>query len=243
MRVAIFTNVVLAFASSVPLDAQELKSIDLRGVSQRVELRHPPAPPPDCVEGKPCMMSGGVVSGAVSDGAPDTRDPRALGVYLENVYSNEINPTQPFEVEFKLLNTGRVPMSIPVSPHLSDLQRNDSEPFEYFSIALDVRVAEVPDGIGVVAGGAFVELYGAADHEGTMLVLKPGEWIRVNANVKFRQWPVERVDARFRGGFWLRKNTFTPRPGGSSRDSQNLYPNHTETPWTTVKLVPSTVQQ
>jgi hypothetical protein len=158
---------------------------------------------------------------------------------LENVFPTEIDPAQPFEVEFKVLNSGRVPMSIPVSAHLSDLQRNDSDRFEYLSITLNVRVAGVPDGTALVANGATAQLYGTDDHEGTMQVLKPGEWIRVKANVKFAQAPSEATDARFRGEFWLRKHTFTPRPGGSASEIQNLYPNHTETPWINVRLVPS----
>jgi hypothetical protein len=70
----------LTLFGCMPVSAQEILSIDLRGVEQRIRLQNPPAPPSDCVAGKPCMMRGGSVSGSVSDGAPDIRDPRALAV-------------------------------------------------------------------------------------------------------------------------------------------------------------------
>jgi hypothetical protein len=120
----------------------------------------------------------------------------------------------------------------------SDGQPDDeSAPFSYFSIALvgsGESEPQKPDGSSV----GFVELYGSADHEGSMLVLKPGEWIRVRANVKLHKWPPEPTSARFRGVFWLRKDTFHPHPGGSSTESQNLYPNETPTPAISVYLHP-----
>src|SRR5260370_35017003 len=72
-----------------------------------------------------------------------------------------------------------------------------------------------------------------------MVELKPGEWIRVTANVKLqpRSWPTEPVSTRFRGEFWLRKNTFHPHPGGKFTQIQNLYPNHTPTKWLPVHLI------
>ncbi len=229
-------RVLLLFIASLPLNAQELKYLDLTGTAQRTHLRYPPTPPSKCTDGKPCGVGGGIGGGSIGDGAPDSRDPRAIGIYLERVNPTEINPAQPFDVECKVLNTGRVPISIPVSPHLSDLQPTDSSvSFEYFSIALVVSVVGVPNGTHFSMG--FVELYGSEDHEGTMLLLKPGEWIRVKAAVKLRQWPLEPTDASFRGEFWLRKNTFEPRPGGSFSHAQNLYPNHTPTPGVAVRLL------
>ena len=214
------------------LHAQEVKNIDLTSVVQRTELRFPPAP----TDGK-AGVGGGSMGVAIGDGAPDRRDPHALGVYLENVNPTEIVSSEPFAVEFKVLNTGVAPIEIPLFPHLADLQPNETSRFEYTSLALVVRVTGVPNGRDVTSL-AMVELYGTSDREETMLTLKPGEWIRVKAKVKLRQWPQEPVDARFRGEFWLRKNTFTPHPGGSSIDIRNLYPNPTATPWTTVHLLP-----
>jgi len=40
------------------------------------------------------MLCGGTGGGSVVDGAPDRRDPRALGVYLLRVTPTDINPTR-----------------------------------------------------------------------------------------------------------------------------------------------------
>jgi hypothetical protein len=102
------------------LAAQEIKYIDLTGVRQRTELRHPPAPPPECKEGAGCL-GGGYGGGSIGDGAPDLRDPHALGIYLERVTPTDINAAEPFQVEFRVLNTGTALIELPVSAHLSDL--------------------------------------------------------------------------------------------------------------------------
>jgi hypothetical protein len=130
------------------------------------------------------------------------------------VTPTDINPAEPFQVEFKILITGTAPIELPASPHLSDLQpKDESEAFNYFSLALVVRGEGEPRGPRVDCVG-FVELFGSPDHAESMMVLRPGEWIRVSANVKLQTWPSEPASARFRGDFWLRENTFHPHPGG-----------------------------
>jgi hypothetical protein len=186
-------------------------------------------------------MSGGGVGGSVGDGAPDRRDPHALGVYLLRVTPTEIHPSQPFEAEFKVLNTGDVPIEVPVYSHLSDLQPSDeSVSFSYFSLALVVHGESEPEeqGSNVPALG-YIELYGSHEHAGTVMELKPGQWIRVRTTMKLHTWPSQPISARLRGGFWLRKNTFRPRPGGGFTETQNLYPNTTSTPSIAVHLLGS----
>lgn len=228
---------LLLFTLPCLLKAQEIEYIDLTAVRQRTELRHPPAPQSDCKEGKGCI-GGGYGSGSVGDGAPDQRDPHALGIYLLRVTPTDINPAEPFQVEFKVLNTGTALMELPVSPHLSDLQPSDeSVAFNYFSLALVVRGQSEPEGPQVSSVG-FVELFGTHDHAESMLVLRPGEWIRVIANVKLLTSPSELVSARFQGDFWLRRNTFHPHAGGQFIEANNLYPNNTPTPSVAVRLLP-----
>src|SRR6202162_4793329 len=215
------------------LRAQEIKYIDISNVRQRTELRYPPAP--DCKNGTLC---GGYGGGSVGDGASDQRDPHALGTSLLRVSPTYITPAEPFQVEFKILNTETAPIEIPVSLHLSDLQPNDeSLAFSYFSIALVVR-GERETQTPYVDCFGFVELYGSPDHPESMMVLRPGEWIRVTANVLLRKWPEVSISMRFRGDFWLRKNTFRPHPGGQSVDARNLYPNTNQTPYVPVRLLP-----
>lgn len=230
------TLLFLLLAWSVLLKAQEIRYIDLSLIQQRTELRHPPAPPADCKEGSGCI-GGGSGGGSVRDSAPDLRDPHALGVYLLRVTPTDINPAEPFEAVFKVLNTGVAPIEVPISPHLSDLQPSDeSVAFRYLSLALVVRGESEPQRPDVSTIG-FVELYGSTDRNGSILVLKPGEWIRVRANVKLHKWPLEPVSALFRGDFWLRRNTFHPHPGGEFTETRNLYPNTTPTPSIAVHLL------
>jgi hypothetical protein len=228
---------LLALAWPYFLTVQEVKYIDMSNVHLRTELRHPPASPPECKEGS-CIggESGGV---SVGDGAADQRDPHALGVYLLHVTPTEIRPAEPFEAEFKVTNTGRVPIEVPVNPHLSDLQPSDeSVAFSYLSLALVVRGEGDPRGQGQnVPAFGFVELYGSHEHDGSIVELRPAEWIRIRATVKLSTWPLKPVFARLRGSFWLRRNTFRPQSGGAFTEIQNLYPNATPTPSIPVHLL------
>jgi hypothetical protein len=227
---------LLLFTTPWLLTAQEVKYIDVTGIRQRTELRHPSARQSDCKGGTGCIGGGYGVS--VGDGAPDQRDPHALGIYLLRVTPTDINPAEPFQVEFKILNTGTAPMELPVSPHLSDLQPGDeSVAFNYLSLALVVRGEALPTG-SLVNSIGFVELFGTSDHAESTVVLRPGEWIRVSANVKLLTPPLEPGSMRFQGDFWLRKNTFRPHTGGQFIEAINLYPNRTPTPFVSIRLLP-----
>jgi hypothetical protein len=162
------------------LQPQEVRYIDLTGVRQRTELRRPPAP--RCKAGEACIGLGSWVS--ILDGGPDSRDPRALTVQILSAAPDRIDPVQPIEVEFRVLNSGRVPLELPVSPHLSDLQPPDeSRTFSYMSLALAVNVIVGDPQIPPIWNAGFVELYGSVEDARTVLVLSPREWIRVRANV------------------------------------------------------------
>src|SRR3984893_1517518 len=174
---------LLLFTLPCLLRAQEIKYIELTAVRQRTELRYPPAPQSDCKEHTGCVV-GGYSGGSVGDGAPDQRDLHALGIYLLRVTPTDINPAEPFQVEFKVLNTGTAPMELPVSAHLSDLQPTDeSIAFDYFSLSLVVGGEALPEGPPISFVG-LVELFGTSEHPESMMILRPGEWIRVSANVK-----------------------------------------------------------
>lgn len=231
--IILYAILLVSFTSA--MSGQEIKSIDLTLVAQRTELRHPAAvaPASDCKLGTSCVEEGSG-GGSVADGAPDRRDPHALGVYLQSVTPTDIDPAKPFEAEFRVLNTGLAPIELPISPHLSDLQPSDaSVRFSYLSLALVVNAEALM--LKQVIG--FVELYGSPDREETTLMLRPGQWITVRANVKLRSSPSEEVATRFHAEFWLRRNTFQPHPGGEFTEMQNLYPNATSTPGIPVHLL------
>jgi hypothetical protein len=225
------TLLLFSLYCSVLLEAQEIKYIDLSAGPQRTELRHPPALPTDGDDSTHGVGAGyGGIS--VSDGAPDRREPHALGVYLLRVTPTDINPAEAFEADFRVLNTGLSSIELPVSANLSDLQPSDgSVSFTYVSLAL---IAHVEDGGPFTAS---VELYGSPDHEDTMLVLRPGEWIRVRAKLKFHTWPSDPISTRLRGIFLLRRNIYYPHAGGEFREVQNLYPNVTLTPGIPVRFI------
>ena len=191
------------------LKPQEIKYIDLSAVGPRTELRHPPAPPADCME-TPCG-GGGYGSASIGDGAPDRRDPHALGIYLLRVTPTDIHTAEPFQVEFKILNTGTASIELPVSPHLSDLQPVDeSVAFNYFSVALVVRgerEAERP----LVNCVGFVELYGSPPSQQLTVCnqeMDSGDRQREVTGGLSRCW-------RFRGGFGCKKYV----PSASRRSS------------------------
>jgi hypothetical protein len=226
---------LLLLASSALLEAQEVRVVDLLNVKQRTELRFPAAPS-DCIPGEPCA-GGGVGGGSVADGAPNPRDPRALGVALDRVTPTDIT-LDAFETEFRLFNTGLAPINVPVWPHLSDLQPStESQPFSYLSLALEIRLSGT--GPAQASGVAWVELYGSAEREDTITTLKPGEWVRVKAKVKLHTWPTQPMEAQLRGDFWFHNNVFKPQIGGGFTEAVNVYPNHTLFPAVAVHFSPT----
>lgn len=167
------------------IQAQEIKVIDLSNIQQRVELRSPPARQSDCPANQGCV-GGGYGGGSVADGGPDPHDPRALGVALDSVVPTDIT-LDPFQADFRIINTGIVPFDVPVSPHLSDLQPSDEwQAFHYVSLAMEVRLSST--GPVQALGLGYVELYGAVEHEDTIVTLKPGQWIRAKAKLKLHTW-------------------------------------------------------
>jgi hypothetical protein len=180
---------------------------------------------------------GGIGGGSVGDGAADPRDPHALGVFLDRVAPADIT-LEPFEAEFRVLNTGLAAIEVPVSPHLSDLQPPDErKSFTYLSLALVINLTGA--GPQQALGLGWVELYGSADHEVTILALQPGQWIRVKARVRLHTWPSGPVTAKLQGDFWSRRNVFTPLGGGGFTQTTNLYPNATFSPSIIVWFAPT----
>ena len=87
-----------------------------------------------------------------------------------------VGDNQKFEV--RIDNVGSVPVEIPFSPHLADLQPAD--PSQKFGYSL-VRVQFLIGGTkwDWTSSDGDVILYGASQHAGTMLTMQPGEWVRI----------------------------------------------------------------
>jgi hypothetical protein len=211
------------------LQAQEIKFIDLSNIRQRPELRSPPAQQAGCVPNPGCVEGDGYGGGSVADIGSNPRDLRALGVALDSVVPTDIT-LDPFEVEFRIMNTGLVSFDLPVSPHLSDLQPSDErQAFQYLSLALVVRLDAIGRGPRE-RGLGYVELYGSVEHEDTIVTVKPGQWIRVKARLKLHNWFSQPVQARLSGDFWLHKNVYKPYEGGAFTEVVNDAPHHTAVP-------------
>jgi hypothetical protein len=192
----------------IPLLAQQVKFIDLTTTPQRVELRYPPAAP---------NQHGNYSVGSVGDCVVDPRDPHSLTVTVQNAIVRDTDPKRPFEIEFKVLNTGQSPLRLPTWPHLSDLQPDDaSTTFSYMSLTLSASPIEDGGSLG------YIELYGKSDKPDTLITLKPGEWIRVEANVRFRVKLPPADTFNLKPDYWLRNVTFYPHPGGFSTDVSNI---------------------
>lgn len=205
-------TLMLAFAAAA--GAQEVQSIDLTVAPQRVALRLPAPVPTPSANG---FVAGGG-GGSVGDCAPDVRDPHAAAVYLDGIDGKQVNPAQPFHVEFRFVNTGRLPITIPVSPDLSGLQPADpTVSFSYLDLGLVVRVRSN------IRPTAYVQLYGAENHGGTTTrVLRPGEWIRVKANLKLDPVPAKCVSLTLVPGFWMHSNRFRATSRGVWEDSNGI---------------------
>jgi hypothetical protein len=148
--------------------AQEVASLDVTKI-ERVPLRRPAATSSitggyrGTERGYPCRDSaqnGGALRASVS---------------LDRTHY-QVGETFKFEVTVE--NAGSVPIKIPFSPQLADLQPKDpAQKFSYSKLQIVLWIAG-GDHWGANSAG-FVALYGADDHPGTMLLLDPGQWARI----------------------------------------------------------------
>lgn len=220
MRLLHLVGVTVLLLIDTALLAEQVRFIDLTTTTQRVQLRYPPGLPLEN------GVSGGRVSGSIGDCGPDIRDPRSLTVYVRSAIASGQEPMKPFEIEFKVLNTGKAPLRLPVLPHLSDLQpRDSSATFTYMSLALSVSPVEDRSAIG------YVELYGREDAPDTLITLNPGEWLRVKARVKFNSWKLPPAGTvHLAPGYWMHRVTFQPGPGGYSSAADGICINRASAP-------------
>jgi len=169
-RISCVTLIVIVSVSlRVFCLAQEIGSADLTKVMARVDLRHPPTK----------TRTSGPHTGVdeiylCSDSAKTTGELRTTLVGLDRTHYR-VGEKPVFEVTIE--NIGSVPVKVPFSPHLADLQPADpGQKFAYSALVLELWVGGTQWDSN--SEGSVI-LYGSRHHPGTMLTIHPGEWVRV----------------------------------------------------------------
>jgi hypothetical protein len=218
----------LLLLSASALMAQEVAYLDLVGVKPRSELRSPPSPSPVCKADGTCTMSGGTF-GSISCGFEAREGPRALKTALISLDRFSYAPDDAAEMEIKIENVGSVAMKIPWSPHLADLQpANETQRFHYSSFAIVVSLRSPAENSRLEIMET-AKLYGVAERPSTLVLLKPGEWLRLRIKTRLAAYP-EKLKSNTE--YWvnaspqLRSETFIPnvKYGGYGTDIASEYP-------------------
>jgi len=150
--------------------AQEVAFLDLTKVVARVDLRRP----------KATSETNGEYRGTeLTDRCFDsTTKTAALNTSLRSLDRTYYQVGDEPRFEVTLQNTSSVPIRIPFSPNLADLQpKNPAQKFAYYELEIALWIGAYDHWSTNMGGGS--TLYGADDHPDTMLTLKPGEWVRV----------------------------------------------------------------
>jgi hypothetical protein len=158
--------------------AQEVGFVDLTQIVARTELRHP-APRSDEATDR---RGGGSIADLGHDDCDVPNAPKDAGtlrttlVWLDrDEYA--VGDHQKFEVRIE--NVGSVPVEMPFSPHLADLQPVDaSQKFGYSVVRVELWIGGARWDESDSTWGE-VALYGASQYPGTMLTMHPGEWVRI----------------------------------------------------------------
>jgi hypothetical protein len=173
-RLTLTLSATAALLSICP--AQEVGSVDLTKVEARVNLRRPKAS---------SDMTGGYSGAQSTTRCPDsTQKAGELDTSLVSLDRTHYQVGDEPKFEVMLHNTGSVPIRIPSSPILADVQPIDpAKQFAYYELQIVLWIAA--DERWSTTTGGYAALYGNDDHTNTMLTLEPGQWIRVIAKGHF----------------------------------------------------------
>jgi len=216
-------------ASLLPLGAtaraQEVAYLDLTNVTARTEVRHPPVPEDECTVHHICeFFKGGVIGGDV---APD--DQRAVRTTITWMDRLEYTDGDRAELEAMVENVGQVPIDLPWTPHLADLQPADNTTaFGVATFGISVEL-KWPSGESFHLGS--LVFFGSSTHPGTLLNLRPGEWVRLRASTRLsllgykgaRLPPLAASEGAIANS-WLRLEQYSPQIGGLIVHEKNIYP-------------------
>jgi hypothetical protein len=175
-------SLFFAVAAASACFAQQAGSIDLTQITPREELRRPTPR-----TGDPARQ-GGMMS-LHDPCTPLPKDSPEVKTTLVWFEGQKIAEGDQRRFEVRILNTGSIPVRIPFSPHLADLQPADpSVKFAYsemfVALGLSAEPISGPKTSRTSNIGDGVRLYGKDDHPGTMLTLQPGEWAQIIGNEK-----------------------------------------------------------
>jgi len=131
-------------------------------------------------------MTGGYSGAQSSTRCPDsTQKAGELDTSLVSLDRTHYQVGDEPKFEVMLDNTGSVPIRIPSSPNLADLQPKDpAKQFAYYELQIVLWIAD--DERWSTDAGGYAALYGNDDHTNTMLTIEPGQWVRVIAKGHFR---------------------------------------------------------
>lgn len=150
--------------------AQEVASLDLTKIAQRLDLRRPKATSPPTSGDSGAGHSINCLRSKTKVGELRT------SLSLDRT-SYRLGDEPIFEVQVE--NAGSTTIRIPFYPHLADLQPDDpTKNFPYSDLRITLWIA-AEDGEWSTNAGGGISLYGDDDHAGTMLSLKPGQWVRI----------------------------------------------------------------
>lgn len=173
-----FELILALVACSAFTSAQEIRFIDLSGVVQQTTLVRPERPRPKCDE-KGCV--GGGVGGA-SVGCGGGAAGYELTAQILEIQRQESRNEEVFVVELRLTNTGKEVLRLPIHPHLSELQplpiKKPTFEYESFNLQIDTPAGSA-DGAPPSVPVVMVTLFGIASRPQTILLLKPGESLRL----------------------------------------------------------------
>jgi hypothetical protein len=216
MRVFLpFSIIGLACSFTRHAGAQEVKFVDLTTIEQRTAFRTTP-PPPQPVHRNPDGSFGMVASARgvlIGDCGIGANEPRALRTTVTWLDRPSYTSGASIEWEVKVENVGSVPMTLAISPHLSDLQPPEaSEPFSYEETGVGLSVRDEHGVIDL----AHMSVYGSASQPGTLVELKVGEWVRLRSRSRldFPNIPnAQTLQGEAIARFWLHHGKITPAPG------------------------------
>jgi hypothetical protein len=223
-------NLSLACYRTGFAEAQEVKFVDLTTIEPRIALRMTP-PPPQQIHTNPdgsFSVTGSARGMLIGDCGVGANEPRALKTTVTWLDRRSYAEGDSIEWEVKVENVGSAPMTLGISPHLSDLQPPDaSEPFSYEETGVGLSVRDEHGVIDL----AHVSVYGSDSQPGTLLELKVGEWVRLRSRSKL-SFPNIRNAHSLQGEaiaqFWLHHGEITPAPGTYGTGLVNRCPRASE---------------